>query len=107
MLMFSVLGLSSFNVLAQLDDPTRPPGYRLIIPGQKKISSKPWYSLSMVQISPLQRTAVVNDRFVKIGDMVNGAKVVGIYPSAVKLNRKGKVFTVKLLSKVIKKKSVR
>lgn len=106
MLVFSILTLSTFSASAQMDDPTRPPGYKLVVPGKKKIATRRWYSLSMVQISAIQRTAVVNDRFVRIGDVVNGAKVIGIYPSAVKLKRKGKVFTVKLLSKMIKKKKM-
>ena len=101
-----LLGMSSFSVYAQLDDPTRPPGYRLIIPGQKKVVRERTYSLSLVQISPIRRSAVVNDRFVEVGDMINGAKVIAIYSSSVKLKKKGKVFTVELLSQNIKKTNV-
>ncbi len=93
----------SNNVLAQLDDPTRPPGYRLVLPGGKKASTKTYYSLSSVRISQMRRTAVINDRRVEAGDIVNGAKVVAIYPSSVKLTKQGKTFTIRLLSQVVKK----
>ena len=93
----------SMTVQAQLDDPTRPPGYRLVLPGGQKAASKIYFSLSSVRISPTRRSAVVNDRSVEAGDTVNGAKVVAIYPSAVKLKKKGRIFTVRLVSSISKK----
>lgn len=97
-------GLSSFSVVAQLDDPMRPPGHRLSVPEQKKASVATRYSLSLVQISSLRRSAVVNDRLVEVGDKVSGAKIIAIYPSSVKLRKKDKVFTIKLLSRAVKKR---
>jgi len=99
-LMFS---FTSMTVYAQLDDPTRPPGYRLVLPGGQKASRSTVFSLSSVRISPTRRTAVVNDRSVEAGDTVNGAKVVAIYPSTVKLKKKGKIFTIRLVSSISKK----
>ena len=64
------------TVHAQLDDPTRPPGYRLALPGGQKAVGSTRFSLSSVRISPTRRSAVVNDRSVEPGDTVNGAKVV-------------------------------
>ena len=91
-------------VQAQLDDPMRPPGYRLVLPsGQKAASAIIRYSLSSVRISSTRRSAVINDRSVEVGDKVNAAKVVAIYPSSVKLKKQGKIFTVRLLSRISKK----
>ncbi len=92
---------------AQLDDPTRPPGHRLVLAGGKKAVADIRYLLSAVRISATRRSAVVNDRSVESGDVVNGAKVVAIYPSSVKLKKQGKTFTVRLVSQVIKKTKVR
>lgn len=100
-------GLVSFSVQAQLDDPTRPPGHRLVLPGGKKVATATRFSLSSIRISATRRTAVVNDRSVELGDTINGAKVVAINPSSVKLKKKGKVFSVKLLSQVVKKTRTR
>jgi len=99
-----LIGSGSLSAMAQLDDPMRPPGHRLFVPGQKKSSVSVRYSVSMVQISSLRRTAIVNNRLVEVGDMVSGAKILGIYPSSVKLRKKGKTFTIKLLSRRIKKR---
>lgn len=85
-----ILAVMPITSQAQLDDPTRPPGHRLVLPGGKKLDSAVRFSLSSVRISSTRRSAVVNDRSVESGDMVNGAKVVAIYPSAVKLKNKVK-----------------
>ena len=90
-------------VQAQLDDPTRPPGYRLVLPGGKQAAAEIRYSLSSVRISSSRRSAVINDRSVEMGEDINGAKVIAIYPSAVKLKKQGKIFTVRLLSRITKK----
>lgn len=99
-----LLGSGSISAMAQLDDPMRPPGHRLFVPGQKNSSTSVRYTVSMVQISSLRRTAIVNNRLVEVGDVVRGAKILGIYPSSVKLRKQGKTFTVKLLSRGIKKR---
>lgn len=101
-----VLSILLFTPIAyaQLDDPTRPPGYRLVLPGGKKLAATTIrFSLSSVRISSTRRTAVINDRMVEAGDKINGAKVIAIYPSSVKLKKQNKVFTVRLLSRISKK----
>ena len=95
--------LLSPAVQAQLDDPTRPPGHRLVLPGGKKAAAKVGFLLSSVRISTTRRSAIVNDRAVETGDRVNGAQVVAIYPSSVKLKKQGKIFTVRLVPQVVKK----
>ena len=100
-----VVSISSAS--AQYDDPMRPPGYRLIKPGKTPVALKRRYTLSFIQYSSLRRSAIINDRLVGVGSRVGGAKVIAINPSSVKLKKNGKVFTVKLLSKNIKKSVTR
>ena len=102
-----LLAVMPITIKAQLDDPTRPPGHRLVLPGGKKSDAAIPFILSSVRISATRRSAVVNDRAVESGDMVNGAKVVAIYPSAVKLKKQGKIFTVRLVSQISKKSRAR
>lgn len=104
LIIFSIVPIT---LKAQLDDPTRPPGHRLVLPGGKKANGVIQYSLSSVRISSARRTAVVNDRFVEPGDIINGAKVVAIYPSSVKLKKQGKTFTLRLVSQAVKKTRTR
>ncbi|MCW8900471.1 MAG: general secretion pathway protein GspB [Gammaproteobacteria bacterium] len=107
----TILGLSlccmPVFVQAQLDDPTRPPGHRLVLPGGKKAATATRFSLTSVRISKARRSAIVNERSVESGDMVNGAQVVAIYPSSVKLKKQGKIFTVRLLSQDVMKTKIR
>lgn len=100
LMLFSAVPIA---IQAQLDDPTRPPGHHLVLPGGKKAATTDRFSLSSVRISSTRRSAIVNDRSVESGDMVNGAKVVAIYPSSVKLKKQGKIFTVRLVSQIMKK----
>jgi len=111
MTLFTLFILMMFSIVpvtlqAQLDDPTRPPGYRLVLPGGKKATTVR-YSLSSVRISSIRRSAIVNDRSVETGDLINGAKVIAIYPSSVKLKKQGKIFTVRLVSQIMKKTRTR
>lgn len=101
--MLGAASLSPTIVQAQLDDPTRPPGYRLVLPGGKTAASATRYTVTSIRISASRRVAIVNDKSVEQGDSVNGAKVVEINPSDVKLKKKGKLFSVKLVSQVVKK----
>jgi len=94
---------AAFSVQAQLDDPTRPPGFRLALPGGKTSATTNYFSVSSIRLSATQRIAIINDRTVETGDRVNGAKVVAIYPSAVKLKKQGKIFTVRLITRLSKK----
>jgi hypothetical protein len=94
-------------VQAQLDDPTRPPGYRLVLPGGKKAGkTSSHFSLSSVYISSTRRVAVINDHRVESGEFINGAKVLAIQPAAVILQKQGRTFTVRLLSQAVKKTRV-
>lgn len=101
--MLAACMLFSSQLMAQLDDPTRPPGYRLSIPGGVK-SREQTFSLSSVYISAARRAAVINGKTVKKGSIINGARVIAIEPSEVKLKRDGKVISVRLLSGSISKK---
>ena len=94
---------------AQLDDPTRPPGYRLVLPGGKKAAGAKTvtrYVLSSVFISSSRRTAVINDKSVGVGEYVGGAKVHAINPSSVSLVKAGQKFSIRLHSQVVKKSRI-
>lgn len=97
LLLCSLLG----SAQAQLDDPTRPPGYHLATPGGKKTSNQ--FRLSSVYISAQRKTATLNGRRVEVGDTVNGAKVEAILPGEVRLSQNQKIITVRLIPNSIKK----
>lgn len=112
-ILFSLFAFMIFSVTplnkvaqAQLDDPTRPPGHRLVLPGGKNAAVKNHFILSSVRISSTRHSAIINNRSVEVGDTVNGARVIAIYLSAVKLKKRDRVFTVKLVSQVVKKTRV-
>ncbi len=98
-----LLLLLPWAVQAQLDDPTRPPGHQLATPGGKKKVASDRFWLTAVRISGSQRLAEINDELLEVGDSVNGAKVLAIYPAAVKLQRNGRSFTLRLVTRMKKK----
>ncbi len=75
-------------------DPTRPPGYHAPIIEQDSPLVSPQsiveWRLDTTLISPYQKIAMINGKRVKIGDKINGAKVIKIDHQSVTLLFKGK-----------------
>lgn len=86
---------------SQLADPTRPPGYA--IGGASRTVHRRVWDLSQILIAPDRRRAVINGHSVSEGDYIGGARVVEILPSEVKLRRKDRAFSIKLLSGSVKR----
>lgn len=82
-------------VMAQLDDPTRPPGHRLYVPGGK--AAAPSWHVNTIKISEQQRIAIVNGKRVRVGDRVDGARVLEIQPGYVRLRYKQQEIAVRLV----------
>jgi hypothetical protein len=72
----------------------RPPAAPPEAPAEPPKPARPTYKLSGVLTGNAAGTAIVNDRFVTVGDVIDGAEVVRITKHAVVLRRKGKTFTV-------------
>lgn len=89
-------------LLAQ-NDPTRPPTVKATssyVTGKKNRGTR--WTLHSTLVSSSRRTAVINDRVVAQGDRINGATVVSIEPSVVRLRAKGREVTLVMLKKNIK-----
>lgn len=84
-----------------LDDPTRPPGYPL--PSSKGGASGPVWHVSAIRIAAKSKSAIINGRSVAVGNRVNGATVINIEPTEVRLKKAGKEFTVRLFAHSVKK----
>ncbi len=93
-------GLTGLVQAEVLDDPTRPPGYRLSAPGTK--ARAPGWHLSGIWIHEGRRLALINGRLVRPGQMVDGAKLVAVTPTTAKLQRGGRIITVRLVPRRIK-----
>lgn len=83
---------------ASLSDPTRPP-QRFVEPAASGDALSKGLQLGAILIAPQRRVAVINGRPLSAGDRINGAKVVAIEPGQVRLQRGGRGFVLKLLSK--------
>jgi hypothetical protein len=84
-----------------LDDPMRPPGGAAVSSG--KAASGTRFVLSSTLIARERRSAVINGRNVGIGDHVNGARIVEIQPTQVRLQHQGRQITLSLLPVAVKK----
>ena len=92
----------ALNLHATLDDPTRPPGHRLVLPGGK--AAGPSWHVNAIRIGEQQRSAIVNGRRVTLGDRIDGARVIDIQPSHVRLRYKQQDIAVRLVTGNIIKK---
>lgn len=99
--LFVLLFLTS--PLQAMEDPTRPPTAKATSTYVSAKKSKgPRWRLHSTLVSSGRRTAVINNRVVSQGDRINGATVVSIQPSAVRLRDKGREVTLMMLKKNIK-----
>jgi len=94
---------------AEFYDPMKPPPYAMNKfrlekisktsrvkkpqPGSKKIA--PWV-LSSILFSSQRKHAIINNKLVKKGDVIRGAKLIRLKPDSVRLSAKGKVIDLSL-----------
>lgn len=104
----SIILLIPLTVGAEtLPDPTRPYGYGEIPPvvilepdlPREQIN----WRLTAIRIAPQDKTAILNGRLVRVGDMVDGAVIVEINPAAVLIDFEDKRIRIDLLKVNIKK----
>lgn len=95
-------------------DPTKPPmvNNKILKPVVKvsektkkpavKIKKPRGWRLRSTLFSDDRRTAVINNKVLMIGEKVNGATLVDIQPGRVQIRVKGKIRTLRLVSKDVK-----
>ncbi len=88
-----------------LKDPTRPPGAQPAKAHKAAARKALRWTLGSTLVSPRRRTAVINGRLVGVGETINGARVVEILPSQVRLRREGRDITLVLLKQDVKRPS--
>lgn len=97
-LCFLVLGLTSLRSSAVVHDPTRPVNVSASSTSQIPIGV---YELQSIIIGKGRRLALINDKFVGVGDTVGGAKVVNIDRNSVVISEAGQRRTIQLFDRSI------
>ncbi|WP_133129855.1 hypothetical protein [Legionella yabuuchiae] len=98
-LLFPLLSGGISAAQDQWRDPTRPSLYRALEPkGAKKNQT---YNLQSIIIGKSRRMALINDKFVTVGDRVGDAKVVAIERNSVVLSESGRRLTIYLFDRSI------
>lgn len=94
---------------AEYFDPMQPPAFALAkyrlekfksspltkISVAKKVKSEPWV-LSSILYSNNRKHAIINNRVVKKGDVIKGARLIRLQPDSVRLMAKGKTIDLSL-----------
>jgi MSHA biogenesis protein MshK len=73
-------------------DPLKPPGEVRSTPATT-FNADAWRLVSTL-VADGRRVAIINDRAVRVGDRVGGARVIAIEPGRVSLDYRGRRFTV-------------
>lgn len=105
-------GLASLIVyqpaLAEFHDPMRPPPYALEKFRLEKINNSPVnkaaihakkmkpLQLNSILYSSQRKHAIINNKLMKKGDVIRGAKLVSLHPYSVRLISKGKIIDLSL-----------
>ena len=102
--MLALLGIASSFVHAEnLRDPTRPPASFGAPPAEGIAPRSPTPKLQSVLIGPGRAIAVISGQTVKVGDSVDGAKVVAIREGEVVLRTGKDLQTLKLFPGIEKR----
>lgn len=94
------LGCTAAAHAATLDDPMRPPG-RAAYVGTKAAASA--YTLTSTYITRQRKSAVINGKQVEEGGLVDGARVLEISPTQVRVRHRDQILTLRLLPLSVKK----
>ena len=90
-------------VAAALEDPTRPADFVGTVDAEgSQQAQEPAWTVSSILIAKDRRIAVINGITVRQGDEVDGARVIRILPTAVRLRDSVGTFAVKLLPAQVK-----
>ena len=104
-----LLALICLPAFAEVYDPMRPPAYALqkmrleksgqqtaVVPqGEKKPA--PWV-LNSILYSSQRQHAIINNKIIKKGDTINGAKLISLTPDSVRLIKQGKIIQLRINS---------
>ena len=77
-------------------DPTKPVVAEVFKVEGKKDKVEETYTLSSIIVSPTRRLALINEKFVKVGDTIGEASVLKINKNSVLLSAPGKKITIYL-----------
>lgn len=96
-LMWSLFALANSAGAQAVQDPTRPPaGLIRPVAGAAATGALQLQSILVARAPGGRRVAVIDGDMVRIGDMVRGARVVGMTASTVQLQRGSKRETLKM-----------
>ena len=87
------------STVQELVDPTRPVAFVAPVGQQPKTERKP--QLQAIYFGDDRREAVINGRTVKVGDVVDQAKILAIGPGRVRYTKNGKEVELVLLPRVL------
>jgi hypothetical protein len=95
------LALLTGTVMGQteiLPDPTRPVGYNEMVTVQEVPGQLVEWKLTAIRISGAERSAIVNNKLVRVGEIIGSAKVFEIGADGVTLIHNNKPLKVRLYS---------
>lgn len=105
-LLFFCLNCGSLAFAEQpLSDPTRPVVLSGVGLGASTPKTVKW-KLTSTLIAPQRQVAVINDQVVKVGQKIDGAKLVAVKPGSALLLHAGKTIQLKLISGTVKQAAV-
>lgn len=100
MIVFALLSDMAYAESSTGRDPTRPSNYTEV--DGDNISQTESYNLQSIMINETRRVALINGRYVKVGDEVGNAKVVAIEKNKVVLSVSGQTKIIKLFDSNIR-----
>lgn len=96
------LGLFIPGSTAAMTDPMQPPGQRGMSTKQAKPAQEPW-RLTSTLIGEHRRLATINNKTLRIGDSINGARLLDIQQATVTIYYQNRRIKLSLLPSSVKR----
>lgn len=87
-----------FSVMVMASDPTRPPHWMQVPSQQAPVFNPSRYELQQVIQHPQRQRAVINGQLLRVGDDIDGARLVRIDATSVLLRVRRNEYRLSLLS---------
>lgn len=98
-----LLGTTPVQAQLELPDPTRPANF-LVQVNSAELPLADDFKLNSVLISSQRQVAIINEKSVEVGDLVNGATVRKIAKNWVELDKQGRHFSLSLIERDFKQR---
>jgi hypothetical protein len=96
-----LLVFSAGNIIAEMNDPTRPSGYQSVVSADEDINISGSLNLQAIYYHPDRPGALINGRRFSVGDRIGSSQITAIHADKIVLTDEGVDKEIRLVASSI------